>query len=217
MTRASSRSMVGANFETPFESLYIPEPNSGCWLWDASTTRGGYGQYWRGRERWRAHRLSFWIYVGDIPPGKLVCHRCDVPSCVNPDHLWIGSDRDNVLDTIRKGRRVVRVSGGEKHNWSKLTARDVVAIRADPRTTGEIARAFGVSLGNIRAIKSREIWASIPPSPSDVDAGLVTKLSAEIADAIRADKRPARVIAEQFGVGKSMIDKIRQNRSWVKR
>ncbi len=91
-----------------FEASYIPEPNSGCFLWVKATT-GVYGHGVMGRGRRGtglilAHRAAWELYRGPIPPGLLVCHRCDVPCCVNPDHLFLGTYADNNRDMVTKGR-----------------------------------------------------------------------------------------------------------------
>jgi len=94
---------------TRFERHYEPEPMSGCWLWTASRNGDGYGFMTVGsrgidRSYRGAHRVSYEIYVGPIPDGMCVLHRCDVPACVNPAHLFLGTQRDNALDRERKHR-----------------------------------------------------------------------------------------------------------------
>jgi hypothetical protein len=81
--------------------MLIPEPNSGCWLFDGATTGGGYGRH---SKRKYAHRIAYEKWVGPIPDGMLVCHKCDVKLCCNPDHLFLGTDEDNIMDCIKKGR-----------------------------------------------------------------------------------------------------------------
>jgi hypothetical protein len=77
----------------------------GCWEWLGGTTRG-YGLIYDGVKRYvKAHRVAYEVAVGPIPDGLIVCHACDNRLCCNPDHLWIGTQRDNVWDAIRKGRR----------------------------------------------------------------------------------------------------------------
>src|SRR6266852_45024 len=95
-----------------FEALFVEEPNSGCWLWIGSQKANGkgrlyYGIFTRATPNWEkvfAHRASYELYIGPIPDGLFVCHRCDVTLCVNPDHLFLGTPLDNVLDCFAKGR-----------------------------------------------------------------------------------------------------------------
>lgn len=84
--------------------LSIPEPNTGCYLWTSTMCKDGYGKTSYKRKTVRAHRLSFQLFKGDIPPGVLVCHKCDTPAYINPDHLFLGDFYDNARDKIRKGR-----------------------------------------------------------------------------------------------------------------
>lgn len=90
-----------------FEDSYIPEPNSGCWLWlGPFFMRGDYGCFSCGRRTMvRAHRLAYEIYC-DAPGDEHVLHTCDMPSCVNPDHLFLGSQADNMRDKAMKGRQL---------------------------------------------------------------------------------------------------------------
>jgi len=89
-----------------FEEKVSIEPNSGCWLWTGAANAAGYGRLyvWPEGKHQKAHRISYELHVGAIPDGMFVCHRCDNPSCVNPQHLFIGTRQDNVDDMNRKGR-----------------------------------------------------------------------------------------------------------------
>lgn len=89
---------------------YIIDPDTGCWEWQLHRGRGGYGEYgnaWRlknpGRSN-KAHRVYYENFVGEIPEGLFVCHSCDNPGCVNPEHLWTGDAFDNMRDKVSKGR-----------------------------------------------------------------------------------------------------------------
>ena len=86
-----------------FHEKYIPEPMSGCWIWEATEIRG-YGAFAIKSRYYRAHRVSYELFVGDIPEGKFVLHKCDTPFCVNPDHLFLGTQADNIADRDNKGR-----------------------------------------------------------------------------------------------------------------
>ena len=90
----------------PWQDRLIPEPNSGCWLWEGSTTRDGYGLVTIAPRKspHRVHRLAWEQAYGPIPEKMSVLHRCDVPACCNPAHLFLGSQQDNVTDMVTKGR-----------------------------------------------------------------------------------------------------------------
>lgn len=86
-----------------FEAKYVPEPNTGCWLWFGAELNYGYGQF-RNDGHALAHRWSYSHFIGPIPEGLIVRHRCDTPCCVNPDHLELGTYVDNMADKVRRGR-----------------------------------------------------------------------------------------------------------------
>lgn len=87
-----------------FWASFEPELNTGCWLWTASLAGAGYGQLYIDGRHVGAHRFSYQTFRGEVPRGMLVCHRCDTRPCVNPDHLFVGTYLDNLLDCIAKGR-----------------------------------------------------------------------------------------------------------------
>lgn len=91
-------------FEDRFFEKVSPEPNSGCHLWTAHCNREGYGTFKLEGKKARAHRVAWEIANGPIPDGLHVCHTCDVPECVNPSHLWVGTNTDNMRDCVKKGR-----------------------------------------------------------------------------------------------------------------
>jgi hypothetical protein len=132
----------------------------GCWLWGGSVLRDGYGQMcFKGKTR-KAHQLAWEFFRGHIPAGMMVCHRCDVRHCVNPEHLFLGTAKDNVADMFAKGRQHDRK--GEKHGHAKLTAEQVREIRVSRENQYELAERHGLSQSAISNIRTRKSWAHIP-------------------------------------------------------
>lgn len=152
---------IPARVKERFEESYIPEPNSGCWLWLGTMFNTGYGSVSINRKNKLAHRVSYQIANGPIHDGAYICHRCDNPACVNPDHLFAGSHADNMRDCANKGRNVTPAAQGESHNQSKLTEADVLAIRASAGRTKDIAAAYNISRVNVWLIKTRRAWGHL--------------------------------------------------------
>lgn len=91
-----------------FMDSVMPEPMSGCWLWLGGCTSVGYGAISHGGVQQLAHRVAFELFRGCIPSGMVVCHKCDTRACANPDHLFVGTQQDNINDMKAKGRSVSR-------------------------------------------------------------------------------------------------------------
>ena len=132
---------------------------NGCWIWTGSLGRKGYGQFWYEDTMARAHRVSWLLMRGPIPDGLLVCHRCDVRACVNPDHLFLGTNDDNMSDMDAKGRR--NPPRGENHGLTHLNSEQVRDIRQrveDGELQVDLADEFDVSVTTISAIVHRRTW-----------------------------------------------------------
>jgi len=138
-----------------------PELNSGCLLWTGANDRG-YGTIYIGKKRRRAHRLSYELANGPVPYGLHVLHRCDVPACINPAHLFVGTQADNMADMKAKGRSSKNY--GERANKAKLTEAEVHQI-VEMIDAGHrhrvISLAFGVSKSAITNIGSGATWAAV--------------------------------------------------------
>ena len=148
-----------------------PEPNSGCWLWDGAINAAGYGSFMLDGKPQKAHRVAYELFKGPIVPldgadcrGTCVIHSCDVPICVNPDHLRLGTHLDNMDDKRARDRFVSNPLFGEKHQNSKLKAAQIPTIRARHaagETQHKIARDHGVTQATIRDVVIRRTWAHI--------------------------------------------------------
>lgn len=140
----------------------IPIPFSGCWIFMGAINEAGYGIVGtggRGKTNDRAHRITYRHFCGDIPEGMFVCHTCDVPSCCNPDHLFLGTNQDNVNDMVKKGRNSPPPRNphvvGSVHPRAKFTEEQVKLMRAEHaagKTMYRLAKEHGVCQSTMQRI-----------------------------------------------------------------
>lgn len=154
---------VSGTFESRFEKKYRKTDN-GCWLWLLSTCSGtGYGQLTRDYKNLLAHRVAYELYVGPIPEGLYVLHKCDNRICVNPEHLWLGTHIDNMEDMRNKNR----AAKGQRVASAVLTEDQVRFIRehykGHSRTYGEkaLAKRFGVGKSAIYDVVRGKQWRHV--------------------------------------------------------
>jgi len=159
------------------EARSIPEPNSGCLLWTGGVDRYGYGIGTREGKNDKAHRLAWRSVNGNPPLGGIICHKCDVRSCVNPDHLFVGTHSDNAKDRNRKGRQsrgeahamsfaasaawISATPRGERHASAILTEDAIRRIRSDQRLQKVVAAEHGICQSHVSLIKRRKLWAHV--------------------------------------------------------
>jgi HNH endonuclease len=141
-----------------FEENYIPEPNSGCWIWTGTRgPRHGYGQIRVNGAVYGAHRLSYELNIGPIPDGLHVLHKCDNRLCVNPDHLYAGTQADNGRDMRERNRSLT----GARNHATKLNEDAVRAIRASDLTNTELADVYGVTRQAIQRVRLGLSWGHV--------------------------------------------------------
>lgn len=132
-------------------------PITGCWNWQG-TKSVGYGTMTvAGRGTVKACRIAYEIYKGAVPAGEVIRHECDNPACVNPEHLLIGTQADNVADMVSRNRH----AKGRALPQTKLTPGKVRQIREDPASYPEISERFGISVAQVCRIKTRQAWKHV--------------------------------------------------------
>ena len=144
-----------------------------CWLWLDRPNADGYGAIritHEGRCRsMQIHRVFYTLEFGLFPDDQVIRHRCDTPACIRPDHLIAGNHADNVRDRVERGR----CARGERNGRAKLSAEDVLAIRARllrGESCSSVAREFGLDRKTISALRARKTWRHLPPeTDSDPD------------------------------------------------
>lgn len=147
-------------FKSKFDELH-PDV---CWIWKLGKFPNGYGQFWFRKQSIGAHIVSYTIYKGIVLEGLNVCHTCDTPACVNPNHLFVGTQQDNSDDQVSK----LRQTYGEKNGEAILTEKEVISIR-NLYKTGEysqrkLARMFNVSQTTINNIWLNKNWTIMSPN-----------------------------------------------------
>lgn len=148
-----------------------------CWPWPRKLDATGRGRIWWNGRLMLAHRFMWTVLRGQIPDGRILCHTCDNPACVNPSHLYAGTHADNMRDMRERGRSMAK-----RHP--------------------ELARALGVAAGRANT------WSRGAGNPK-------ARLTAEQASAIRMDKRPTRLVAAEYGVERTTIQRIRRGTLWT--
>lgn len=154
--------MIDESLKKRFYQKFDKGNASDCWEWKASIAGIGYGQIKLTGQRRQAyaHRVAYILENGDIPENMIVCHRCDNPKCVNPDHLFLGTQKDNMLDMKQKNRQ----TNGEKNARAKLTDQDVREIRSLLETgisQRKIASIYGVHQIQVSRIKTGKRWSHV--------------------------------------------------------
>lgn len=145
-------------------SGYKPNSRTGCWLWIGHRNNNGYGTLsLPGQRNKYAHRVSYEVHKGPIPEGMSVCHRCDTPACINPDHLFLGTHQENMQDAAAKGRaKQPAPRGGLAHHNHKLTPEQVRLIRTSPLSANALRKQLGVAHWTVMACRRRISYRDLP-------------------------------------------------------
>lgn len=148
----------GATLQDRFDRYVMPVTECGCWLWIGSLNKGGYGQINVAKQMINTHRISWELHRGQVPDGLYVLHTCDVRSCVNPDHLFLGTHVENMIDMKKKKRSQY----GERNPHRKLSEADVIKIRTSPLNQYELAEKYNLTQSAISSIQLGICWKHLP-------------------------------------------------------
>lgn len=189
--------MQGKKFTPQLFRERLIDDEKGCWVWNGPTDADGYGKTWyQGRSNVRVHRIAYELWVGDIPPGMMVLHKCDNPPCGNPKHLFLGTHLDNMRDAVKKGRKYK----GVKNPNVKLTEYQVSTIHqmyAAGVSMNKLSLIFNVTRRTIHNIIHGKSWEEFRQEQHVVES----THEQEQADAARDDRghEPLRVNAGDQG------------------
>lgn len=193
--------------------FYSAKPNAkGCRFWTGSLTDSGYAQlHWKGRPR-KVHRLVLEQILGrPIKESMAALHTCDQPACVEPSHLWEGTQFENVKDMIVKGRNSLERPKGTDHGMARLTEKQVYAIRASKKTLVTIANKYGISHQHAQAIRSRKIWKHLPKKADEAPPSLYSRkhTTPALRKKVAKAKGSNAKVGKRFGISEATVSRIR--------
>lgn len=208
-----------------FWNKAVISSRTGCWEWTASKTGTRYGKTHINGKEFSAHRISFYIFFGIDPMGKCVCHKCDNPLCINPNHLFLGTYKDNIVDMISKGRDTMI---GERNSMAKLTEKNVLSIREQYSIGGvtykQLAIKHGVSITVIHQVVKGEIWSHVSTDKCTINnrcsgsshfkAKMTEKQVMEILSKYKKGETLQKDLAKEYGVGVTTINSIITRQRW---
>lgn len=205
-----------------YSKVSLPNEN-GCMLWRGAKDSWGYGHLTVNKTTVKAHRLSYILQNGDIPKKMYICHTCDIPACVNPSHLFLGTPKDNMQDCITK-KRFPPPLRGELNPASKLNdgvVREIIDLLKYGYTQVEISDIYGVTTQNINYIHHNKSWKHVArdlqPTGNKGDkngrAKLTTEKVIEIKGLLKMGESTIS-IANKHGVKRECISAIKCNKNW---
>ena len=201
----------------------IKKNNNDCWEWQGCLSKWGYGDIRIGpvgnKKHVNAHRAAWLYFKRDIPESLFVCHKCDNRKCCNPDHLFLGTAKQNQHDMIRKGRK--DVLRGDRCPWSKLNEKKVIEILEflkKGKNCSEIGRQFGVDRRQISDIKRGRRWKHVGDRAGirKIKGSGVILNKEKVEDIKVKLKDGARIsdICKQYDVARATIYDIKKNKTW---
>lgn len=158
-------------YQDRFNSRLKKNPATGCLEWQGARFPEGYGKIHIRPKVLRTHRVAWALANGRWPGEMMVCHSCDNPCCCNPEHLWLGSNSDNQVDAVKKGRRShIEPTKGQKNGMARITegeAREIIRLISEGQTNKAIAQIYGISHAQVSLIRLGKSWRHLPRPAND--------------------------------------------------
>lgn len=205
------------HYQSAILNRCVPEPNSGCWLWEGSMMNTGYGilRTKQPRAQHLAHRVSYAAFVKNIRHDEFILHHCDNPLCVNPDHLFAGTHDDNMRDMVAKGRSCL----GERNAQRRLTESEIVAIREKGGLATGVMDQWGISRQQACDIQTGVAWPHVAGtrrgSRKRGSSHYLAKLTESEVRAVFLDSRSHQSIADEYGVSRETVTRIKNFKVWT--
>lgn len=181
---------------------------NGCWDWKGSINKSGYTQFYLKSKNTTGHRTSWIIHKGEIPETMCVCHICDNPRCVNPDHLFLGTHKENTQDMIKKERRVI-IRKIEKNNYNKI-----FEMYSNNIPQHEIANIYGVTQTTISKILLKKFSKRTQIGSSNQKAVFTEDQVLKIRKEYQEKGKGCWVLSKKYGVSHSTIKRIINRKTW---
>lgn len=203
-----------------FHTKYEKGSPDECWEWQWGRIRskrpgsniGNYGQFWLHGRTVKAHRISYFIANGEYDDSAFICHTCDNPPCVNPNHLYIGDKWTNSRDKLSRGRSI-GAHKGEAHHNAKLTRGQIAAIRTDPRAYKYIADEYGISRSYVSLLKNGKVRATdadLKVTPAKSGEARTRDIMKRLRVVIGSDPRKTSVIAADYQIPEQSITRAKK-------
>lgn len=185
------------------ENHSIPVPESGCWIWLGGLSDRGYGRIFHQYKSYYAHKVSYRLFVEE--PKFFVCHKCDTPSCVNPDHLFDAPQAENVRDMVRKGRN---------YKPPRISNEVVASVISSSLKAKDASKAFGISEHSVGKVRRAAGIVRQPPKPRIRLPDKRKKLNEAQVLEIRSSDLTGILLARKFNICERTVWKIKSGERW---
>lgn len=204
-------------FVDKFNSGYLVDSSTDCWIWQKGKTSSGYGVIYIDKSQFTVHRFSYLIHKGKISEGNVIRHKCDNKLCCNPEHLLSGTQLDNIRDMWDRDRQ--NRSHGDDNSISKLTSKQVqeIYLRSNEESLMDLSEEYKISIGAISAIRNGSNWNRVTSKLNHVILNKSKKLTENSVKEIfkrATNGENHNLLASEYGVSQATVSRIKLGDSW---